>query len=264
MAGTLALTKAELTRLMHNKRYFIFTVGFPVILYLLIGRQVSTQAYGIAFGAYYMIAMATFGAFSGALNGNAQRISQEKKDGWIRQLRLTPLPANAYVVTKILVSLATTVPAIVIVLLLGRFYGNVHLPAWQWPVIAVTVWFGSTIFAALAVAVGYRFPPDQVQPITLIVYFFFAILGGLWFPLVRVPREHRQVHAHLRGGEDRHRRDPGRLRSGGPGRRPGGLARHLRRPGHRGGALHRRDGLTATRQECPAGHSGARPGTAGG
>jgi len=76
------------------------------------------------------------------------------------------------------------VPAIVIVLLLGRFYGGVHLPAWQWPVIAVTVWFGSTIFAALAVAVGYRFPPDQVQPVTLIVYFAFAILGGLWFPLV--------------------------------------------------------------------------------
>src|SRR6201985_1517825 len=183
MAGTLALTKAELRRLMHNKRYFIFTVGFPVVLYLLIGRQVSAQAYGIAFGAYYMVAMATFGAFSGALNGNAQRISQEKKDGWIRQLRLTPLPANAYVVTKILTSLATTVPSIVIVLLLGRFYGNVHLPAWEWPVIAVTVWCGSTIFAALAVAIGYRFAPEQVQPVAFVVYFAFAILGGLWFPL---------------------------------------------------------------------------------
>ena len=112
MAGTLALTKAELSRLMHNRRYFIFTVAFPVILYLLIGRQVNAHAYGIAFGAYYMISMATFGAFSGALNGNAQRIAQEKKEGWIRQLRLTPLPANAYVVTKILVSLATTVPSI--------------------------------------------------------------------------------------------------------------------------------------------------------
>jgi hypothetical protein len=41
MAGTLALTKAELSRLMHNRRYFIFTVAFPVILYLLIGRQVT-------------------------------------------------------------------------------------------------------------------------------------------------------------------------------------------------------------------------------
>ena len=183
MAGTLALTKAELTRLMHNKRYFIFTVGFPVILYLLIGRQVSTQAYGIAFGAYYMIAMATFGAFSGALNGNAQRISQEKKDGWIRQLRLTALPPNAYVISKLLVSMATTIPSILIVLLLGRFYGNVHLQAWQWPAIAVTVWFGATIFAALAVAIGYRYQPDQVQPISIVLYFFFAILGGLWFPM---------------------------------------------------------------------------------
>jgi hypothetical protein len=29
------------SRLMHNRRYFIFTVAFPVILYLLIGRQVT-------------------------------------------------------------------------------------------------------------------------------------------------------------------------------------------------------------------------------
>jgi ABC-2 type transport system permease protein len=90
MAGTLALTKAELRRLMHNKRYFIFTVAFPVILYLLIGRQVTAQAYGVAFGAYYMISMATFGAFSGALNGNAQRISQEKKEGCSPRSRPTP------------------------------------------------------------------------------------------------------------------------------------------------------------------------------
>jgi ABC-2 type transport system permease protein len=183
MAGTLALTKAELTRLLHNRRYFLFTVAFPVVLYLLIGRQVSSTAYGVAFGAYYMIAMSTLGAFSGALNGNAQRISQEKKEGWIRQLRLTPLPANAYVIAKILVSLATTIPSIVIVLLLGRFYGNVHLPAWEWPVIAIVVWFGSTIFAALAVAIGYRFTPEQVQPVTFILYFVFAILGGVWFPV---------------------------------------------------------------------------------
>ena len=183
MAGTLALTKAELMRLLRNRRYFIFTLAFPVVLYLLLGRQVTGTANGVAFAAYYMVAMATFGAFSGALNGNAQRISQEKKEGWIRQLRLTPLPPNAYVVSKVLVSMATTVPSIVIVLLLGRFYGNVHLPAWEWPVIAVTVWFGSTIFAALAVAIGYRFAPEQVQPVTFVIFFVFAILGGLWFPL---------------------------------------------------------------------------------
>jgi ABC-2 type transport system permease protein len=183
MRGTMALARAELSRLMRNKRYFIFTVAFPVVLYLLVARQVSATAYGVAYKSFYMVTMAMFGAFSGALNGNAQRISQEKKEGWVRQLRLTPLPANAYVVSKVLVSMATTVPSIVIVLLLGRFYGGVHLAAWEWIAIAVTVWFGATTFAALAVAIGYRFAPDQVQPVAMIIYFFFAILGGLWFPL---------------------------------------------------------------------------------
>jgi ABC-2 type transport system permease protein len=183
MRGILLLTQAEVNRLRRNRRYLIFTIALPVILYLIIGKQ-GSKAYGVDFAAYYMIAMATFGAFAGALNGNAIRISEERKVGWIRQLRLTPLPANAYVIAKILTSMVISVPTIVIVLLLGRFYGGVHLDAlWQWFVIAVIVWLGSTIFAALAVAIGYRFPPDQVQPITFVVYFTFTILGGIWFPL---------------------------------------------------------------------------------
>ena len=182
MRGILLLTQAEINRLRRNRRYLLFTVGLPVILYLIVAKQ-GNKAYGVEFTAYYMVAMATFGSFAGALNGNAIRISEERKVGWIRQLRLTPLPANAYVIAKILTSMATTIPSIVIVLLLGRFYGGVHLAAWQWLVIAVIIWLGSTIFAALAVAIGYRFPPDQVQPITLLFYFLFTILGGIWFPL---------------------------------------------------------------------------------
>jgi ABC-2 type transport system permease protein len=183
MGGTLMLARAEITRVWRNKRYFIFTIGLPVMLYLALGRQNAATSYGVAFTAYYMVGMASFGAFSGALTGNAQRISQERKDGWIRQLRLTSLPANAYVVAKMITSMATTVPSIVIVLLLGRFYGGVHLAIWKWVVVAVAIWFGTMIFAALAVAIGYRFMPDQVQPIGIFTFFLFAILGGMLFPL---------------------------------------------------------------------------------
>jgi len=79
--------------------------------------------------------------------------------------------------------MATTIPSVVVVLLLGRFYGGVQMAAWEWIVVAIIVWLGSTIFAALAVAIGYRFPPDQVQPIAMLIYFTFTILGGIWFPL---------------------------------------------------------------------------------
>ena len=203
MAGILALTQAELRRLVRNKRYFIFTVGFPVVLYLLLGKNVSGTAYGISFAAYYMVTMAIFGAFSGALTGNAQRISQEKKDGWIRQLRLTPLPANAYVISKVLVSAATTVPSILIVLLLGRFYGHVHLPA-----LAVVRHRRHDLVRhdhLRGAGRGHRLPvrprpgaADQHPAVLRLRHPRRPVV-----PAVRIPRERRQAHAHLRRGEDR-------------------------------------------------------------
>jgi len=181
MGGILLLTRTEISRLRRNRRYVLFTVGLPIVLYLLFAKAGKT-VYGIPFPAYYMVAMAAFGAFAGALNGNTIRISEERKAGWIRQLRLTPLPASGYVIAKILTAMATTIVSIVVVLVLGRFYGGVHLPVWQWFVIAAIVWFGSTIFSALAVAIGYRYPPDQAQPIVLMLYLVFTILGGIWYP----------------------------------------------------------------------------------
>ena len=184
MNSTLALARAEIRRLGRNKRYSIFSVGLPVVLYLVVAPTVKgVHVYGVAYAAYYMIAMASIGAFSGALTGNAQRISQERKDGWIRQLRLTSLPANAYVIAKIIASIVITVPSIVVVLLLGRFYGGVHMELWRWFAVGGTIWVGSLTFTALAVAIGYRFMPDTVQPIAMFAYFVMSILGGLWFAL---------------------------------------------------------------------------------
>ena len=170
MNSTLALARAEIRRLGRNKRYSIFAVGLPVVLYLVVAPTVkNVHVYGVAYAAYYMIAMASIGAFSGALTGNAQRISQERKDGWVRQLRLTALPANAYVIAKIAASMVITVPSIVLVLLLGRFYGGVHMELWRWLAVGGTIWLGSLTFTALAIAIGYRFVPDSVQPMAMFV-----------------------------------------------------------------------------------------------
>jgi len=194
MGGMLSLARIEIIRLRRNKRYMMFTLALPVVLYLLVARQVQhVTAYGVAYKAYYMVAMASLGAFSGALTGNAQRISQERKDGWIRQLRLTPLPPQSYVIAKVIASLATSIPSIVIVLLLGRFYGGVELAGWKWVVIGVAVWVGTLVFAALAVAIGYRFMPDTVQPMAMFVYLIMTFLGGVWFALSGVLQDIGQV-----------------------------------------------------------------------
>jgi len=183
MRGTLLLARSEIMRLRRNRRYMISTLAFPIVLYLLVAKSAKATVYGVDFAAYYMIAMATLGSFSGALTGNAIRIAQERKEGWVRQLRLTPLPPNGYVIAKIIAAMAISVPSVVIVLLLGRYYGGVHLAIGAWITIAVVVWLGAMTFAALAIAIGYRLQPDQVQPIALLIYFVFLIIGGIFFPL---------------------------------------------------------------------------------
>jgi ABC-2 type transport system permease protein len=184
MTSTFGLARAEVMRLRRNKRYAIFTVAIPVILYLVLAPSVKgDHVYGIDYAAFEMVALASLGAFSGALTGNAQRIAQERKDGWVRQLRLTPLPAKAYVIAKIAASMAVTLPSVLIVLLLGRFYGGVHLALWKWFAIFGVIWIGSLTFTALGIALGYRYKPDTVQPIAMIIYLAMSIFGGLWFAL---------------------------------------------------------------------------------
>jgi ABC-2 type transport system permease protein len=87
------------------------------------------------------------------------------------------------VIAKVIASLVTSIPSIVIVFALGRFYGDVELAGWKWVVIGVAVWAGTLVFAALAVAIGYRFMPDTVQPVTMFVYLVMTFLGGVWFAL---------------------------------------------------------------------------------
>ena len=183
MNAAVLMSKVEVTRVFRNKRYLIFTLALPVLMYLLFGTNTKTvDGTSETYKVYFMCSMATLGAFSGSLMGSAVRISAERKSGWTRQLRLTAMPGWAYVASKIVAALATTVPSVVIVLLLGKFYGKVTLDGtWKWVALAVAIWIGSSIFAALSVAVGYRLDPETVQPATMLIYLPMILLGGIYF-----------------------------------------------------------------------------------
>ncbi|WP_314171928.1 ABC transporter permease [Streptomyces winkii] len=184
------LIKLEILRALRNRKFLFFSVVYPSVLYLIIaGGAGNAKLPGmrIDMALYYMVAMAAFGAMTAVLLGNSEKIAKEREQGWVRQLRLTPLPGRGYVIAKIAAASTVSLPSIVLVLVVAATVKDVRLDAWQWAAIALCTWAGSFVFAALGVAIGYLATGDAVRPITMIVYFALAMLGGLWMPLTFLP-----------------------------------------------------------------------------
>jgi ABC-2 type transport system permease protein len=183
MTGVIALGRLEIRRALRNRRVMFFTILYPVLLFLLSASSVkgkNVPGTNTPYLDYFLVAYASFGVIAASLNNNAMRISQERKEGWIRQLRLTALPSYGYVVSKIAASLLVVIPAIVVTFLVGTTQG-VKLDANEWVSAFLVIWLGSLAFTALGIAIGYGVPQDAVQPVTLIIYVAGSFLGGQFY-----------------------------------------------------------------------------------
>lgn len=184
------LVKLEILRSVRNRKFMFFSMIYPSVLYLLIaGGSGNARLPGMRIdpALYYMVTMAAFGAMTAVLLGNSERIAKEREQGWVRQLRLTPLPGRGYVIAKIAAAATVSLPSILLVLVVGALGKHVRLDAWQWGAIAACTWAGSFVFAALGVMIGYLVSGDSVRPVTMIIYFALALLGGLWMPMTFLP-----------------------------------------------------------------------------
>lgn len=197
------LIRLEITRTLRNRKFMFFSVLYPGVLFLLVtaGADSSKKLDGtdLTVVAYYMVAMAAFGAMTAVLMGNAERIAREREKGWVRQLRLTALPGRGYVVAKIASAATVSLPSILIVMVLGAAVKGVRLDAWQWVAIAFSTWAGSMVFAALGVAIGYVATADVARPVSMLFYFVMAMLGGLWVPFTTFPHWLRTIAGYLPG-----------------------------------------------------------------
>ncbi|MFJ3927961.1 ABC transporter permease [Streptomyces sp. NPDC090022] len=195
------LVRLEVRRALRNKKFLFFSVVHPTALFLLIGgtRNGTTPVLGteLTLAAFYMVAMASFGALTAALMGNSERIAKEREKGWVRQLRLTALPGRGYVLAKTASAGVIALPSIVVVFVVAAVVKDVRLDAWQWAALTGAIWAGSLVFAALGVALGYLVSGDAARPVTMIVYFGLSLLGGLWMPTTVYPQWLRSLAAWL-------------------------------------------------------------------
>ncbi|HEV2945304.1 MAG TPA: ABC transporter permease [Solirubrobacteraceae bacterium] len=183
--NALPYTRYELLRTIRNRRFFILSLGFPLVLYFLIAgpnRNVhNLGGTGIPAPLYFMVGMVSFGTMSGMLSSGA-RIAAERAVGWNRQLRISPLSTRAYLRAKILTAYMMALLTILVLYASGLALG-VSMTAGDWLQMTLLILVSLVPFAALGIALGHMLTPDSIGPAVGGGVGLLAFLGGTWFPI---------------------------------------------------------------------------------
>ncbi len=184
MKGVLYM-RFELKRAFRNRRFFMFSFGFPLVLYYLIAApQKNTHSLagsGISAPLYYMAGLAAFGTMASMISAGG-RIAAERQAGWTRQLRITPLTTREYFRAKVVSAYAMAITSLLLLYLAGASLG-VSLPAHEWLAMTGLTLVGLIPLAALGITLGHLMNVDSIGPLTGGLVAILAFLAGTWFPL---------------------------------------------------------------------------------
>jgi ABC-2 type transport system permease protein len=172
----------EVLRTFRNRLFLVFSLGFPLVLFLFVGgSNRNAHLDGISFPLYYMTGMAAWGTMTAVISSGA-RIAAERQIGWTRQIRITPLTTTAYFQAKVLCAYLMALFSLVVLYLAGTSLG-VRLSAGQWLTMTALLLVGLVPFAVLGVLLGHLVSVNSMGPAMGGITSLFALLGGAWGPL---------------------------------------------------------------------------------
>jgi ABC-2 type transport system permease protein len=177
--------RAELVRTYRNRRFFAFSLSFPLLVYFLVAtpnrHEHDLAGSGISAPLYLMVGLATVGTMNAVL-GTGGRIAIERTVGWTRHLRATPLRPPAYIGTKVAIGYLTALVTIAVMYVAGYSLG-VRLPLLDWLGMTGLLLIGLLPFAALGILIGHAVSVDAIGPAIGGTSAVMGFLGGAWFPL---------------------------------------------------------------------------------
>ena len=180
-----AYVRFELVRTFRSRRFFIFSLGFPLVLYYAIAapnRNIhDLGGTGIPAPLYFMVGLAAFGTMNAVLSAGA-RIAGERSVGWNRQLRVTPLSPRTYFRAKVVTGYAMALVTIGLLYVAGASLG-VRITAGRWLDMTWMILVGLVPFVALGILLGHLLTSDSIGPAMGGTTAVFALLGGVWFPI---------------------------------------------------------------------------------
>jgi ABC-2 type transport system permease protein len=181
----------EVKALVRDRRAFVFTVLFPLILLLIFGSVFNGDvAPGVSFTQYFVAGMIASGVLYTSFQNLSISIPGEREDGTLKRLRGTPMPPGSYFLGKTGLVLVSYVLQVAMLLAIGVGFFHITLPqtAFQWFTLVWVSLLGLACCTLLGLAFSVvpkngRGASAVVSPIVLVLQF----TSGVFFQFDQLP-----------------------------------------------------------------------------
>jgi ABC-2 type transport system permease protein len=185
MTGSLAYLWLEAKRQWRNREILLFRLGLPTAIYLILNAadgETPSRSGG------RMVAIAALGAVISGLAAGPT-LGEERANGWLRQLRVTPLRPSVAVAAKMVVAMSFALPAIALVAAAGLFVEGEGLAlGWAgWLRLVGLMWLATTPITALGALIGLTFGGEAAQGATTLAFVVLWLAGGILTPPSQMP-----------------------------------------------------------------------------
>lgn len=179
------LFRIEAIRQLRNPYTLVFTLALPVIMYLLFGAFMPWGSELIGNGNVsfqVMVSMAGFGTAT-AMSSLCSLAASEVRQGWGRQIAMTPLPVAGYAFTKLMAALAFSAFSVIAVYIAGVATGAEANELWRWFASAGIILGVGVMFGLWGMGVGMLLNPDSAAALASIAITLFGFFGNVFMPL---------------------------------------------------------------------------------
>lgn len=176
--------KAEVLKSWRLPQFAIPSILLPPAFYALF---TFGMARGDAAAATQMVA--TFGVYAvmgPALFGFGANVAGERETGQLELKRLSPMPAGAHIMAKLIATMIFSAAAISLIYGLALAAG-VQLSMAQWISLAGVQIMAVVPFALIGLGFGYRMGQKAAIAIVNVLFLGLAVMGGLWMPIAMLP-----------------------------------------------------------------------------
>lgn len=182
-------TKTEFLRLLRSPTFVMATIGFPLMFYLIFGLTFATQfAGGLNVLTYTLATYGTFGVIGVSLFAFGVGISNERRSGWLRIKRASPMPPEAFFVGKICVAFLYNALTVALLFSVAFLFAGVRMPATEWASLGATLISAVIPFSTLGFAFGYLASAQSSSAFANLFHLPMGFASGLWIPLHQLPQ----------------------------------------------------------------------------